>query len=106
MLADRLGLSSRVTYRQGSALAMPFDDAAFDVVWTQHAAMNIADKAKLYAEIWRVLRPGRWFALYDILAGLAVCRRGQLCAPQAAFKHGFVWVRERSAGRLPAVFGQ
>jgi len=68
-LADRLGLSSRVSYRQGSALNMPFDDKSFDVVWTQHAAMNIADKAKLYSEIARVLRPGGYLALYDILAG-------------------------------------
>jgi ubiquinone/menaquinone biosynthesis C-methylase UbiE len=68
-LADRLGLSSRVSYQQGSALHMPFDDKSFDVVWTQHAAMNIADKVKLYSEIARVLRPSGYLALYDILAG-------------------------------------
>jgi ubiquinone/menaquinone biosynthesis C-methylase UbiE len=70
-LADRLGMRSRVSYRQGSALNMPFDDESFDVVWTQHAAMNIADKAKLYSEIVRVLRPGGYLALYDVLAGPA-----------------------------------
>jgi ubiquinone/menaquinone biosynthesis C-methylase UbiE len=69
MLADRLGLSSRVTYRHGSAVAMPFEAASFDVVWTQHATMNIADKATLYDEIRRVLRPGGVCAFYDILAG-------------------------------------
>lgn len=68
-LAGRLGLASRVSYRQGSALDMPFDDNSFDVVWTQHAAMNIADKPKLYSEIARVLRPGGSFAMYDVLAG-------------------------------------
>jgi MPBQ/MSBQ methyltransferase len=68
-LADRLGLASKVSYRQGSALDMPFDDNSFDVVWTQHAAMNIADKAKLYSEIARVLRPNGYFAMYDVLAG-------------------------------------
>jgi ubiquinone/menaquinone biosynthesis C-methylase UbiE len=47
----------------------PFEDSSFDVVWTQHAAMNIADKPRLYAEISRVLRPGGSLALYDILAG-------------------------------------
>jgi SAM-dependent methyltransferase len=67
--ADRLGLASLVTYRQGSALDMPFDDNSFDVVWTQHAAMNIADKPKLYSEIARVLRPKGHFAMYDVLAG-------------------------------------
>ena len=68
-LADRLGLASHVSYRQGSALGMPFEDNAFDVVWTQHAAMNIADKSKLYSEISRVLRPNGYLAMYDVLAG-------------------------------------
>jgi ubiquinone/menaquinone biosynthesis C-methylase UbiE len=67
--ADRLGLTSHVTYRQGSALDMPFEDNSFDMVWTQHAAMNIADKPKLYSEIARVLRPNGYFAMYDVLAG-------------------------------------
>jgi ubiquinone/menaquinone biosynthesis C-methylase UbiE len=68
-LADRLGMGALVSYRQGSALKMPFEEDSFDVVWTQHAAMNIADKAKLYSEIVRVLRPNGYLALYDILAG-------------------------------------
>jgi SAM-dependent methyltransferase len=68
-LSDRLGLASRVDYRQGSALDLPFEDSSFDVVWTQHAAMNIADKPKLYSEIARVLRPEGYFAMYDVLAG-------------------------------------
>lgn len=69
MLAERVGLADRVAYRRGDALAMPFADAAFDAVWTQHAAMNIADKAALYAECRRVLGPGGALALYDVLAG-------------------------------------
>ena len=68
-LADQLGLSSLVSYRQGSALDMPFDEDSFDMVWTQHASMNIADKAKLYTEITRVLQPDSYFAMYDVLAG-------------------------------------
>ena len=68
-LAERLGLAGRVSYRQGDALALPFAAAGFDLVWTQHAAMNIADKAGLYGEMWRVLKPGGTLALYDILAG-------------------------------------
>ena len=69
LLADRIGLGQRIAYRQGSALDMPFENASFDIVWTQHTAMNIADKARLYAESWRVLKPGGLLAIYDIVEG-------------------------------------
>ena len=48
---------------------MPFEAASFDVVWTQHASMNISDKTALYGEIARLVRPGGRFAFFDILAG-------------------------------------
>ena len=69
LLADRVGLGDRVEYRPGNALAMPFEDATFDAAYTQHVAMNIADKARLYAEVWRVLKPGAPFGIYDLLQG-------------------------------------
>ena len=61
------GLDDRVRFVCGSALAAPFADGSFDVLWTQHAAMNIADKPALYAEAFRVLRPGGRFVVYDVL---------------------------------------
>jgi ubiquinone/menaquinone biosynthesis C-methylase UbiE len=63
------GLADRLEYRHGSALAMPFEDATFDAGYTQHVAMNIADKAALYAEIARVLKPGAIFGVYDVMQG-------------------------------------
>jgi len=69
MLADKVGLGERITYCHGDALSIPFDDESFDVVWTQHTAMNIADKGRLYAEMWRVLKPGGLLAIYDVIAG-------------------------------------
>ena len=68
-LASRVGLSDRVQYRQGSALTMPFADGSFDIAYTQHVAMNIVDKAALYREIARVLKPGGKFGIYDLLQG-------------------------------------
>lgn len=77
MLAHRLKLDSRVSYHQGNALDMPFENEAFDLLWTQHATMNIADKDKLYCEMWRVLKPGGLLVLYDVLAGSG----GPACFP-------------------------
>lgn len=69
MLSAKTGLAHLVDYRQGDATKLPFDDQAFDVVWTEHVAMNIPDKARLYKEMHRVLKPGGTLAIYDVLAG-------------------------------------
>ena len=69
ILNDRTGLSERVRIVEADALDLPFSDASFDLVWTQHAVMNIADKASFYAEAHRVLRPGGHLALFDVVGG-------------------------------------
>lgn len=71
MLTTKIGLSHLIDYRQGDATQLPFDDGVFDVVWTEHVAMNIPDKPRLYKEMHRVLKPGGTLAIYDILAGPA-----------------------------------
>jgi SAM-dependent methyltransferase len=68
-LADLVGLGGKVAYRQGDALAMPFENASFDAAYSQHVAMNIADKAALYGEVARVLKPGGRFGIYELLQG-------------------------------------
>ena len=69
MLARRVGLFDKVSYRQGDALDLPFDDAAFDLVWSQNAVMNIADRARLYGEMRRVLKKSGRLAIQDIAGG-------------------------------------
>lgn len=65
----RVGLDDVVEIVEGSALEMPFEDATFEIAVTQHAAMNIQDKATMYREIARVLEPGGRFGLYDVMQG-------------------------------------
>jgi ubiquinone/menaquinone biosynthesis C-methylase UbiE len=69
MLTQMTGLVGRVDYRQGNALDLPFDDCGFDVVWSQNAAMNIADRDRLYREMRRVLKAGGKLALQEVAAG-------------------------------------
>lgn len=66
-LTKWVGLDDRITHHRASALSMPFDDAAFDAAYMLHVAMNIADKAGLFREVHRVLRPGAHFAVFDVM---------------------------------------
>jgi ubiquinone/menaquinone biosynthesis C-methylase UbiE len=68
-LSARVGLSEVVDFRHCSALHMPFDDATFDIAWTEHTQMNIRDKTAFYTEIARVLRPGGRLVFHDIFQG-------------------------------------
>ena len=69
MLSEWTGLSSRTRFQVGDATATGLPDAAVDAAMTVHVAMNISDKPALYAEAFRVLRPGGRFVVYDVLQG-------------------------------------
>ena len=66
-LTGRTGQSGQVSFETASALALPFEDGDFDAVLLQHVAMNIADRARLYREIRRVLKAGGRFATFDVV---------------------------------------
>ena len=66
-LARRTALDGKVQYRVASALELPFPDGSFDAAYMQHVGMNIADKAKLFHEVHRVLKANATFALYDLM---------------------------------------
>jgi len=68
-LNDAAAMTDRVTIRQGSALALPVPDAAFDRAYSQNVIMNIADKAGFYREALRALKPGAVLALSNVCAG-------------------------------------
>lgn len=68
-LTELAGLAHLVKFQCADALDLPYPDDEFDVIWTQHTAMNISDKDMLYREMYRILKPGGVLAIYDILAG-------------------------------------
>jgi ubiquinone/menaquinone biosynthesis C-methylase UbiE len=68
-LTRLLRLDDRVAFEIGDALAMPFADASFDGAYSMNVSMNIADKAALYREAYRVLKPGAWLVLSEIAKG-------------------------------------
>lgn len=66
-LTRRCGLADMVDFQLGNALELPVPDHVIDAACLLHVGMNIEDKARLFTEVRRVLRPGSWFAIYDVM---------------------------------------
>ena len=69
MLTARLSMDAQCSFEHGSATTLLFADASFDLVWSQNMLMNVPDKAQLFDEVARVLKPGGRFALETVLTG-------------------------------------
>ncbi|KRA28171.1 SAM-dependent methyltransferase [Nocardioides sp. Root614] len=69
VLSEWTGLGDRTRFVVGDATALEFADDSFDAATTVHVAMNIADKAAMYREARRVLKPAGRFVVYDVLQG-------------------------------------
>ena len=67
-LSELTGLQHKTRFIHGSVLSLPFENESFDIVFTEHVQMNIADKKTFYSEITRVLKKGGRFVYYDILS--------------------------------------
>ncbi|MCB1671621.1 MAG: methyltransferase domain-containing protein [Gammaproteobacteria bacterium] len=65
-LTDLLKMQERVTFQACSALDLPFEDSAFDGIWSLQMNMNIEDKSGWLREIHRVLKPGGKAVLYEV----------------------------------------
>jgi SAM-dependent methyltransferase len=64
---ERAGLAHRIHGRQVEAGPLPFPATSFDVVFSKDSMVQIPDKAAIFAEILRVLRPGGRFIASDWL---------------------------------------
>jgi SAM-dependent methyltransferase len=67
--ARALGACPNATFAQADAMALPFEDARFDVVVCQFGIMFFPDRGAAFAEARRVLRPGGTF-LASVWAGI------------------------------------
>ena len=96
-LCGWLGLEGYITLEQGSALSMPFQDDMFDGGYMLHVGMNIKDKESLFSEVYRVLKSGSSFGVYDVMRQMD----GQLTYPVP-------WATESSTSKLstPAQYKQ
>ena len=66
-LTHLLKLDAKARFRQGSALELPFESGTFDRAYMIHVGMNIEDKAGVFHEVARVLKPRGAFAIFDIM---------------------------------------
>ena len=62
---EAAGLADRISIRMVSPGPFPFEDEAFDVVFSKDSMIHIPDKRALYQDIHRVLAPGGWMAVSD-----------------------------------------
>ncbi|MFA6157515.1 class I SAM-dependent methyltransferase [Mesorhizobium sp.] len=69
-LTELCGLGDKVRFQQADAAKLPFADGTFDAAICFYVGMNIADKAGVIGEAFRVLKPGgRLIWTEAVLAG-------------------------------------
>ncbi len=66
----RIEGASNVTFMQGNALALPFEDESFDAIVSNYVYHNIPskDRQSILLETLRVLKKGGSFAIHDIFS--------------------------------------
>jgi len=64
-LTALLHMEDRVQVLLGDGQKLPYGDACFDGAYALHVTMNVADRPRFFAEAYRVLKPGAFFALTE-----------------------------------------
>jgi len=111
-IAEKAGLSERISFQQGDVNRLPFDDDAFDWAWSANCVgYHPADPLPMLRELTRVLKPGGSVAIlawssqqllpgYPLLearlnatsAGIAPFVKGK--RPELHFFRALGWFRE------------
>lgn len=91
-LTRMVKLDQRASFQQASALALPLASGTFDGAYQIHVGMNIADKAGVFREVARVLKPGARFAIFDILR-----------TSDGSFNYPVPWARSPEASFVASV---
>jgi SAM-dependent methyltransferase len=68
-LSAATGLAGQTRFLCADAARTPLPDGAFDVVWCQHALMNMPEVPGVLAEWRRLLVPGGRLLLHEVVAG-------------------------------------
>jgi ubiquinone/menaquinone biosynthesis C-methylase UbiE len=58
-------MQEQVKIELGDGQSLPYAPSSFDGAYSQHVTMNVPDRPKFFAETWRVLKPGAFFALTE-----------------------------------------
>lgn len=87
-----------VTFLQGSALALPFDDAQYDVVLSEQVVEHVDSPDVLIQEAFRVLKPGGLFF---------VTTTSRLCPWEFHINFPFIpWFSKTTAQRILRLIGR
>ena len=70
-----LGLDGRAEHLIGLAEAVPFENGAFDSVFSSRSLHEWIDPGKTFTELWRVLKPGGQFYVSDLRRDLSCSAR-------------------------------